>query len=182
MKRIEDTKLLVDMIVKTNCVVETTSILSHTENYIDRNTILVNTDLYRISYDMIDPMQTYIKDDGRPLIEDDIQTIKYIYKAVSGIRSFANAHLDNSVKLLECYDHSLVFNVKESMLKLNDIYNKHLIEINAYRRKYITDRNKFYNYYRVRLDNTDDFVRIQNEYKTLRIQIPLGIIYTGMTP
>ena len=142
---ITETKNLVDMIVKTNCVIETTSIITNTEKYIYRTRREVYTDWYYISYDIIIPVYTSSDDYENPLNINALTMLRHIGSTASSIRRFAYAHLNNDTRILNCFDDEKRNKVKNDMSNLNEIYNSQYIKINGHNKYKVPDKNSYYN-------------------------------------
>ena len=145
MERIEDTKMLVDMIVKTNCVIETTSIITNTEKYLYRVTREIDTDLYHISYDVIMPVFTSSDDYENPLSKGTLTILRHVGKSVAAVRRFAYAHLNNDINSLNYLDDEKRNKMKNEMSNLNEIYNDQYIKINGHTTINVPNKNSYYN-------------------------------------
>lgn len=91
MKRIEDKKFLVDLLLKTNLVIDAMGIVFDIESmkFVHPNNVIFDDNL-SAAFDLLIPISTEKNDSGRELSRKDIKHIQYVCKSVEEVRQYVS--------------------------------------------------------------------------------------------
>ena len=136
MKRIENKIFLLEMLLKTNLVIEALHTVYDIKKAITISTQSLPNFTPNISYDLIVPVYTEVTDSSRLLDKKSINEIKYLYKLVSEVRHYIYLHLyENNIAELESYTTADIDFVKRKINYLNEAfkdYKQMILEDTSY--------------------------------------------------
>jgi len=129
MKRIKDKKFLVELMLKTNLIIDAMCLSFNIESarYSTPNRIYLSKDnMECIEYDMIIPVTVEKDDFDRTITRKDKKHIEYVCKAVGEVREYVMMHMYdlNAPKIKNFTDVDKCF-IEDKIDYLNEVFNEY---------------------------------------------------------